>query len=215
MNTPLHRTAALHPSRGAWRAAALALVCLSQITSAHAWTLSLASASRRVFLHVGNGTYDGNNGTVNTVSSTLTSAQLIGGNPQAMTTNSTQSRSLYDGYSTCPNPASQILIGASYRRNNGRDGPARATLRVTSPANLVNDNSDTIPFSQISWSVSASGSAQSNVIAAGAFNGGSLTLASIRANTYIENCHSFVYANETVRAAGTYTGQVTYTLSSP
>jgi hypothetical protein len=198
-----------------WRITALALVCMAELASAHAWSLSLASASRRVFLHVGNGTSNGNNGTVNTVSSTLTGADLISGNPQAMTTDSTQSRSLYDGYTTCPDPSSQVMVGASYRRNNGNNGPASATLRATSPANLINANGETIPFSEISWTVAAPGSPQPNVIPAGAFNGGSITLASIPANTYIENCHSFAYANSTVRAAGTYTGQVTYTLSSP
>jgi len=215
MNTPLQRPSKQPPDLRAWRAAALALVCLAQVASAQAWTLSIAAASRRVFLHVGNGTTDGNSATVNTVSTTLTGAQLIGGNPLAMSSNSSQSASLYDGYNTCPDPSSQMLIGASYRRNNGNDGPARATLRVTSPANLENGNGDTIPFSQISWTVSAPGSPRPNVIPAGAFNGGSLTLTSVRANTYIENCHSYVYANEAVRAAGAYNGQVTYTLSSP
>ncbi|EWS63711.1 hypothetical protein Y695_03055 [Hydrogenophaga sp. T4] len=54
-----------------------------------------------------------------------------------------------------------------------------------------------------------------NVIPAGTFNGGTQTLATVPANRYIENCHSFIYANSAIRAAGTYNGQVTYTLSSP
>jgi hypothetical protein len=53
------------------------------------------------------------------------------------------------------------------------------------------------------------------VIPAGSFNGATQTLTTIPANTYIENCHSFSYANSEVRAAGTYNGRVTYTLSSP
>lgn len=193
----------------------LAVLCLGQFAAAHAWSLTIAAASRRVFLHVGNGTFDGNNGTVNLVSANLSAAQLLSGTAQPMTSNSTQSRSLYgDNYATCPNPATQVMVGASYRRNQNNQ-PASATLRVTSPADLVNASGDTIPFSQIGWTVSAAGSSVPGVIPAGSFNGATQTLTSIPANTYIENCHSFSYANSAVRAAGTYTGQVTYTLTSP
>lgn len=204
------------PSFRPLAAAGLVLLVCAPLTSAHAWSLTIASASRRVFLHVGNGTLNADNGTINLVSADLTGAQLLSGAAQAMTSNSTQARSLYgDNYTTCPTPASQIMVGASYRRNNNNDGPASATLRVTSPANLVSAAGDTIPFSQISWTVSAPGSTVPNVIPAGTFNGATQTLTTVPANRYIENCHSFTYANSTIRAAGTYTGQVTYTLTSP
>ncbi len=197
-------------------AAGLVLLVCAPLTSAHAWSLSIAAASRRVFLHVGNGTLNADNGTVNLVSATLTGAQLLSGAPQSMLSNSTQANSLYgDNYATCPTPASQIMVGASYRRSSATDGPASATLRVTSPANLVSAAGDTIPFSQISWTVAAPGSGVPNVIPAGVFSGAVQTLTTVPANTYIENCHSFVYANSAIRAAGTYTGQVTYTLTSP
>ena len=197
---------------------ALALLVLwgAETAMAHAWSLTIAAAPRRVFLHVGNGTLNTTNNTVNLVSANLSTAQLLSGTPQAMTSDSTQSRSLYgDNYATCPNPATQVMIGASYRRSNNNNGPASATLRVTSPANLTNAAGDTIPFSQISWTVSAPGSGVPNVIPAGTFNGGTQNLATIPANRYIENCHSFRYANSAIRAAGTYTGQVTYTLTTP
>jgi hypothetical protein len=42
-----------------------------------------------------------------------------------------------------------------------------------------------------------------------------LALRTIAANTWVENCHTFSYANTLVVAAGTYTGQVTYTLVLP
>jgi hypothetical protein len=193
----------------------LALVCALGVDAAQAWTLNLTAASRRVFLHVGNGTANGNNGTINRVEVNLSGAQLLSGAPQAMTTNSTQSQSLFDGFTTCANPASQILIGASYRRNNAGNGPASATLSVTSPASLTTAGGDSIPFSQIGWTVSAPGSPNPNVIPAGTFNGGQQTLATVAANTYIENCHSFSYANSALPAAGTYNGRVTYTMTSP
>lgn len=197
-------------------ATGLLLVGLWPLAEAQAWSLSITAATRRVFLHVGNGTADGNNSTINLVSVSVPGPQVGNGVAQAMTSNSTQAQSLYgDNYTTCPTPASQIMVGASYRRSNAGNGPASATLSVTSPVSLVNAAGDTIPFSEIGWTVSAAGSSVPGVIPAGSFNGATQTLTTIPANTYIENCHSFRYANSTVRAAGTYSGQVTYTLTSP
>lgn len=209
-------TTALRPPALRLIGAGLLAVAGLHTVPAHAWSLSLTAASRRVFLHVGNGTANGNNGTINLVTANLTGAQLLAGTPQGMTSNSTQSASLYgDGFTTCPTPSTQVIVGASYRRSNAANGPASATLRVTSPANLTNAAGDAIPFNQISWTVSAPGSSNPNVIPAGTFNGSTQTLATIPANTYIENCHTFSYANSAIRAAGTYNGRVTYTLTSP
>lgn len=193
----------------------LLVVAVASSDLAHAWSLTIGAATRRVFLHVGNGSYDSNNSTINLVQVSVPAVQLGNGTALPMTSNSTQSTSLLDGYATCPNPAQQVLIGASYRRTNAANGPASATLSVTSPANLTNGQGETIPFSQISWTVAAAGSNVPNVIPAGTFNGGTQVLASVPANRYIENCHSFRFANSAIRAAGTYTGQVTYTISSP
>jgi hypothetical protein len=194
---------------------ALVLACLLEATAAHAWVLNLSAASRRVFLHVGNGTAENTNTTINLVQVNVSGAQLIAGGALPMTTDSTQSQSLYDGYTTCPTPGSQIMVGASYRRSNAANGPASATLSVSSPGTLTTTGGDTIPFSQISWTVAAPGSANPNVISAGTFSGASQTLATVSANTYVENCHSFSYANSALQAAGTYNGRVTYTMTSP
>lgn len=196
-------------------ASCLVLVCLLEVTAAHAWVLNLSAASRRVFLHVGEGTADSTNTTINLVQVNVTGAQLIAGGALPMTTDSTQSRSLYDGYATCPNPGSQIMVGASYRRSNAGNGPASATLSVSSPPTLTTVAGDAIPFSEISWSVAAPGSPSPNVISAGTFNGASQTLATVAANTYVENCHTFSYANSSPQAAGIYNGRVTYTMTSP
>lgn len=199
----------------ALRSMAALMLAAAALPSALAWSLTMNQASRRVYLHVGNGVAAGDSGTVNLVSVTVPANQLGSGTPLGMTSNSTQSRSLQgDNYLTCPDPATQLLIGASYQRNNN-GSPASATLRVSSPAALVNANGDTIPMSEISWTVSAPGSSQPNIIPAGTYNGGSQFLATIPANTYIENCHTFSFANTAVRAAGTYNARVTYTISSP
>ena len=204
--------------------ACLALLFVAEMVAAHAWSLNVNSGQRRLFLHVGNGTVSGASGTLNGASPTTNAtrnrvevavpfAQLGNGATLAMTSNSTQNISLYgDGNKTCPTPASQVMVGAGFRRNSGS---ASATLTVVSPANLTSAGGDTIPFTQISWTVSAPGSGAPNVIPAGTFNGGTLTLATVPGNTYLENCHTFSYANSAVRAAGTYNGTVTYTLTAP
>ena len=204
------------------RSIAALLLIAAGSPAAFGWSLSINQASRRVYLHVGNGAPAGNSsatsGPINLVLVNVPANKVGNGVPQAMTSNSTQSTSLQgDGYTTCLTPASQLLIGASYQRNNagGGSAPMSATLRVSSPAVLTNANGDTIPISEISWTVSAQGSPVPNVIPAGTFNGGSQFLATIPANTYIENCHSFRYANSARRAAGTYTARVTYTVTSP
>lgn len=203
--------------------ACLVLICCSEMAAAHAWSLTVNSGSRRLFLHVGNGALSGSSGTlngsmgssgpVNLVEVAVPVAQLGNGSALAMTSNSTQNISLYgDGNNTCPSPASQVMIGAGYRRNGG---PANATLSVSSPANLTNASGDTIPISEIRWTVSAPGSGNPNVIPAGTFSAGSQTLATVPGNRYLENCHTFSYANSAVRAAGTYNARVTYTLTAP
>lgn len=211
-----------HPVRVAIRVCAV-LLCLLQAGGAFAWSLTIQSGERRLFLHVGNGTASGAtgrlNGTlgtggfINTVEVTVPLAQVGNASAIPMTSDSTQSTSLYgDNHLTCPAPASQVMVGAGYRRNSGT---GNATLSVLSPPNLVTTGGDTIPFTEISWSTSAQGSGAPNIIPAGSFNGGTQTLTTIPGNTYYENCHSFRYANSAVRAAGTYTGRVTYTLSAP
>lgn len=196
------------------RALALAGCWLALPVTAAAWSLQINGASPRVFLHVGTGTADGNNNTVDRVTANLSTAQLLSGVPQAMTNSGGQSRSLSgDNFATCPTPSSQVLIGASYRRNGNSQQQAR--LSVTAPANLVSTAGDTIPVSEISWTVSAPGSPVPGIIPAGTFVPGQQPLANVPPNTFIENCHSFRYANSAIRAAGTYDGTVTYTLSAP
>lgn len=193
------------------RLAALGLVvlCLGQLATARAWSLTIDAASPRVFLHVGTGTLDSANATVNLVSVNLSAAQLLSGAPQPMTSNSTQARSLYNGNVTCSNPASQVMVGASFRRNGSPQSDGRrAVLGITFPANLTNTTGDTMPFSEISWTAS-----DPDLFPAGRFDG-SLT-AYVGPNTYVENCYSFSYANSELRAPGTYTGTVTYTLTIP
>ena len=188
-------------------------VCVTHATTAQAWVLTIAGGTRRLFLQVGNGTLDTNVATVNQVSLSIAAAQLGNSTALPMTSNSTQANSPWDGFNVCVPASGQVYVGGYYRRANAAEA-ASATLQVTSPANLTSAGGDVIPFTSISWTSTALGSATAD-IPAGTFSGGTQFLRTIAANTYVENCHTFSYANTAVRAAGTYDGRVTYTMTSP
>ncbi len=197
-----------------------AILLLAIATSAQAWSIAISPGTRQIFIQVGNGTYTGgnhnaggspaNNATVNVVSANVPAASIGNGSPVAMTSNSTAANSFLDGYNVC-NPPTQVYIGG-WVRVPGSTG--NGVMSVTTPANLINGAGNTIPFSSISWSSTANGNATAHV-AAGTFNGATLTLANIGANTWVENCMVFSYANSTVYPSGTYTGRAVYTLSLP
>lgn len=186
---------------------------------AYAWIFTITPGAREIYLQVGAGTYNGGNynaggkpgtnTTINVVSVTVPAASVGNGAAQAMTSNSTVSLSFYDGFAVC-NPPSQVYVGAWSRPGAGSNA---ATVTVTSPATLSNGVSS-IPFSQISWTSTANGNATAD-LAGGTFNGGSVTLATIAPNTWVEDCFTFSYANAAVAAAGTYTGRAVYTISLP
>ena len=177
----------------------------------------MSPGTKEIYLQVGAGTYSGGyydqggvpgtNTAINLVSASLTAAQVGSHGSVAMTSNSSVADSFYDGYAVC-NPPNQVYIGAWSRNAAGA-----ATLTVTTPANLTSGSS-TIPFSQISWTSGANGDSTAD-IAAGSFNGSSLTLASIANDTWVEDCMTFAYANSAVAAAGVFTGEAVYTLSQP
>ena len=197
----------------------LALLWLS--ADAAAFTVNITPGTRAVYLRVGNGVFStanyasggtpGSGGGINIVSVTVPAAVLGNGSNQAMTTNGTSGVSNYDGYAFCNVPA-ELYVGGFYRLP-GLTGTA--TLTATAPASLTNAAGDTIPFSQISWTSSGNGDAGAQPVLAGTFSGGTQTLASFPVNTWRESCHSFVYGNDALVAAGTFTGRVTYTLSAP
>lgn len=202
------------------KTALAALLTLTSAGSANAWILNINPGARQIYIQVGNGSYTGgnynaggtpaNNSTVNVVSVNIPAASLGNGSALPMTSNSTTANSFYDGYAVC-NPPNQVYIGG-WVRVPGSTGSG--VMSVSTPASLVNTSGDTIPFSSISWTSTANGDSTAH-IAAGTFNGGTITLASIAANRWVENCMTFSYANTAVYAAGTYTGRAIYTLSLP
>jgi hypothetical protein len=219
--------------RRAGRVIGLALLAVAG--SAHAFTITLAAASpKTAYLQIGNGTFTGtycgnncsynppiaqspgsapgNNTTVNTVSVSVAANAVGNGTAQAMTTNSTQSNSFFDGFAFCNLP-NQLYIGGFYRTTG--NGTNTATVTASVPTSLTDTAGDTLPFSQISWTSGGNSDTGAEPFPAGSFTGTSLSVGSIAQNQWAESCWTFSYKNTVVPAAGTYTGVVTYTLTAP
>lgn len=200
----------------------LALLAAAFSLPAHAYTVSITPANpRAIYLQVGVGTFTGgnynasgqpqNNATVNTVSVTVPTAVVGTGAPQAMTSNSGATNSFYDGFAFCN--AGQLYVGGFYRSTATG---AAATLTASSSAPLNNGAGNTIPFTQVTWVSSGNGDSGAQPFASGTFTGtASQSIGGINRNQWAESCMSFSYLNSTVRASGTYTGTVTYTLTAP
>lgn len=201
---------------------AAALLLLAAVPDGLAYVVNINTGKRAIYLRVGDGTITGGNytgggvpsngGAISLVQVTVPAASVGNGVDQAMTGNG-RLTSDYDGFTFCT--AGQIYIGGFFRQPANNPNVS-ATLRVTSPATLVNASGDTIPMSQISWTSSGIGDTGTQPIPAGTFTGGTQTLATnFQRNTWRESCHSFVYGNDAVVPAGTYNARVTYTLTSP
>jgi hypothetical protein len=191
--------------------------------AASAYTVSLNAATpKAVYLQVGvgsftntylNGGQPGNNTAVNGVSVTVPSAVVGNGTAQNMTTDSTATLSFWDNYAFCNLP-SQVYIGGFYRTTGGTTTAAQVTATV--PAALTSATGQTIPFSKIRWATSGNGDTGGQPFPAGTFvNGGVQNVGAMASNTWDESCWAFSYSNDSVPAAGTFTGTVRYTLSSP
>lgn len=190
---------------------------------AAAFTVTISSgAPRAIYLQVGVGSFSGGNynsggtplanGTVNTVSTTVATAAVGNSTAQAMTSNSGATSSFYDGFAFCN--AGQLYVGGFFRHNNNSGGAA-ATLTANSSAPLTNATGQTIPMTQIQWSSSGNGDTGAQPFPAGTFTGGTQTVGTISRNQWAESCMTFSYLNTAVRASGTYTATVTYTLTAP
>ena len=217
------RSAAL-PAHGRGCRALIGTVLLAAFAgSAGAYTATLApGAPQTVYLQVGvgsftntylNGGQPGNNATINTVSTAVAAAAVGNNTAQAMTTNSAVTQSYWDNFTFCSVPG-QVYVGGFYRTTGAITAAARVTATV--PAALTNATGNTIPFAQIRWTSSGNGDAGAEPFPAGTFVNGSVqSVGSMASNTWNESCWSFSYLNNTVPAAGTFTGRVLYTLSSP
>jgi hypothetical protein len=196
--------------------------CILAETQAAAFTTNITAANpRTIYLQVGVGSFTGGNynaggtpaanPTVNLVSVTVPATALGNSAAQAMATNTGATNSFFDGFAFCNN--NQLYIGGFYRSTTNT-GAATVTANSASP--LSNGSGQTIPFTQIRWTSSGNGDGGTQPFAGGTFTGtASQFIGNIARNQWAESCLSFSYLNTTTPAAGTYTGTVTYTLSTP
>jgi hypothetical protein len=195
-----------------------AAMALLAAAAAHAWVLNVTPGARTVYLAVGNLTANADNTLVNRVTLDLPANQVGTGVAQVMNSTtggnkSTQAISPHDNYTVCTPASGQVYVGGFFRLPAA--STVTAVLQVTTPAGLTS-GTNTIPFSEISWTSTSLGNSGAADIPAGSFvSGGTRFLRNFAANTYVENCHTFVYANSTPVAAGTYNGRATYTLTAP
>jgi len=190
---------------------------------AQAYTVSISPGSpRAIYLQVGVGSFTGgnynsggqpaNNPTINTVSVTVPTAAVGSGAAQAMASNTGATSSFLDGFAFCN--TGELYVGGFYRLTSS--GTGTATLTANSSTALNNGSGSTIPFTQITWVSSGNGDTGTQPFASGTFTGNaSQSIGGISSNQWAESCMTFSYLNTAVRAAGTYTGQVTYTLTAP
>lgn len=208
----------MHPTRIAQYSLLCSLLVSLDVV---AYVVNIGTGTRAVYLRVGDGIRIGNNyasggtmanGGAISLAQVSVAAAAVGNNVEQAMTGNGRLTSDYDDFTFCA--AGQIYIGGFFRLPNNAN--QNATLRVSAPANLVNASGDTIPISQIRWSSSGIGDAPPHPIADGTFTGGTQTLATnFQRNTWRETCHSFVYRNQAIVAAGTYNARVVYTLATP
>ena len=177
-----------------------------------AWVLNVTPGARAVYLAVGNASSNADNATINLLTLNLPAAAIGSGATQPFTSNSTQANSPLDNFNVCTPASGQVYIGGFYRLPT--TNTTQAVLQVTTPAGLTS-GANTIPFNQISWTSTALGNAAADIPAGTFLSGGTLFLRNFAANSYVENCHTFSYANTQPVAAGVYNGRATYTLTAP
>jgi hypothetical protein len=192
----------------------LATIFWIAVTSmpASAWVLTLTPGTRAVYLAVGNATANADNANVNLVSVNVPVGALGTGAAQVFSSNSTQSASPFDNFNVCTPGSGQVYIGGFYRLPT--TNATTAVLQVTTPSGLTS-GVNSIAFNQISWTSTALGNTGADIPAGTFVNGGTLFLRNFAANSYVENCHTFSYANTAPVAAGVYDGRATYTLTAP
>lgn len=181
-------------------------------SAAQAWVLNVTPGPRAVYLAVGNATANGANATVNLISVNVPTNAVGTGVAQPMQSSSIQANSPFDNYNVCVPASGQVYIGGFFRLPAA--SAVTAVLQVTTPFGLTS-GANTIPFNQISWTSTALGNAAADIPAGTFPSGGTLVLRNFAANSYVENCHTFQYANTVAAPGGTYNGIATYTLTAP
>jgi hypothetical protein len=186
------------------RAALFALALAAGIghLPARALTVVVANNAPQIALRIG---APGN--TVSTVSFNVAAATAGTGAAVLGTTNAAA------GSAQAPNflaacPANNVRVWARARSTAGL--PRTATLSVNSTGGVVS-GANVIPFTDFGWI--ASGGTE---LPSGSFSGSTAQpLLSFPTSNEVSVCLQFQFANTTIYPAGTYTGQLTYSLQMP
>ncbi|HXZ49025.1 MAG TPA: hypothetical protein VEG27_08390 [Usitatibacter sp.] len=183
----------------------LAIAAALAACGAHAATVVIGNGGGRLILQIGS-----TNATINTVNFSVPGTSV--GNGTAVT-----STNVTPASPTCP--ANTVLIDAQARSTAGN--PRTATLSVNSSTPLTSGGFQ-IPFTQVSWTSSTPGGGPNGclnapvTIPSGTFTGAAgQALITFTTSRRACICAQFSYLNQNVVSAGTYTGQVTYTLAMP
>jgi len=204
---------------------ALAVILPAGIMPAAALVAIISPGERQIYLQVGDGSYNTNsvqrdhkrgatpavNTRINKVEVAVPASELGNGKKQTMRSDSLAEISFFDGFQTCDATLGEVYIGAWWRIPSESNETSVATLSIRAPHALTSA-SNHIPFAKIRWDSTALGDDTAH-IAAGSF--ADVQTTTINPKTWVENCHVFHYVNDELVPAGTYTGRVTYTLSTP
>lgn len=169
------------------------------------------SIDKFIFFRVGDGAWPVQSGTVNTVAFALSTSIPGNGAPTAGNNRATSWNGTAPIFSVS---ATGNVLPVEVRSNAGQ-----VTLRATTTGPLTNTGGNTIPMSEITVASSDSALPAPTIPATGlgptvnVSSGGpgiGFTQVTQRAADW-----TFSYANTANRPAGTYTGQITFTASSP
>lgn len=156
-------------------AALAALAAPSQAT-----TFTIAPGSRALLVQIGSA-----GATIDTVTFTLTSANVGNGTPIAGT------------------PGILVNVAA-------RDTVTRTVQLVADSATPLSNGASTLSFTSISWTAS-----DADIPSGTFSGASGQLIVQFRTNRQIFNTHTFRYANTQILQPGTYTGRITYTITMP
>jgi hypothetical protein len=183
--------------------AALASVALAALPRpASALTVTVGDAAPEISLRVGQA-----GGGVSRVTFAVTAAVAGTGTPVLGTTTANAGRRQNPNFGTdCP--ANEVRIWA--RARSTAANPRTATLTVNGSGSLTS-GPNAIPFTNFDWVTS--GGAE---IPSGTFTGSpSQALLTFGTSREVSVCQRFRFLNTVVYPAGTYNGQLTYSLQMP
>lgn len=175
--------------------------CALPATCAEAVTVAIANGAAQIQLRVG-----ATGGTISLVTFTVPAASAGNGTPVVGTTNAAAGSAQGASFPACA--ANNVRVWA--RARAPVSDTRTATLQVNSSGS-VTSGANAIPFTDFDW-ITSSGPE----IPSGAFSGSATqALMSFMNSREVGMCLQFRFLNSTIYPAGTYNGQLNFTLNMP